>query len=200
MSPDEVNEAMERAREACLLLDEQGQKVTARGVQALAGVRMAVAARAAREFNEAEAELEAGDPVPASVVGVAEMLWVRALKEAEERGEPERIGLRVQVEDAQAQVAELKLQVRKLEAIQTELIEEWQLVNATSTTFVSELHKALREIAELKGEEIDEERLWVATPQELAAKRAELPDVMTYSQEPGYLEQFEKDMEGAVSE
>ena len=187
MAQEEANEAMDRAREACLLLDEQGRAVTARAVQALAGVRMAVAARAAKSFKEDELALAAGEPVPTSVIAAAEMLWVKARAEAEELGEPERIGLRAQLAEARAEIEALEVQVRTLEAVQADLVQEWQMVNMLAHSALSQAHQAQRDLARAKGEEVDEEALWVLTDAELAAKRAEVPDVSTYANDEGYL-------------
>lgn len=202
MSSGETSEAMERAREAAILLDERGQKVTARAVQALAGVRMAIAARAAKEFNDAEDELDqAVAAVPAVVVSASEMVWNKALAEAAAQVEPEVIGLREQGHTYRTALNELvernralELEVRRLEAVQVELVAEWQQLNVAAHECLSDKHAAQRELAELKGEEFDAERLWIATTEELAAKQHERPAVLEYSQDEDYLEEFDKDM------
>ncbi|MCY0905795.1 DNA-binding protein [Arthrobacter sp. H14-L1] len=93
----------QRAAEAAEALAAGGTAVTARAVRERSGVRMTVAAEAARSWNEREAQAEAVPAPPAAVEARFVALWREAVAVARGEFVEARTGWHATVEQAQAE-------------------------------------------------------------------------------------------------
>lgn len=108
----------ERAEAVARDLADRGLPVTARAVRDQAGVRMTVAAEAARAWNaatEEQAEIEVPD-VPGDVRGRLDAIWADAYRAAHTTVSPERDRLAVKVEELRGEVEALTTAVAEVEA------------------------------------------------------------------------------------
>lgn len=108
----------DRAEQAARDLADRGLPVTARAVREAAGVRMTVAAAAARAWKEAIAErtdLEIPE-MPADVSGRLAAIWADAYRAAHETVSPERDRLVAEVGNLREEVEVLTDTVSEVEA------------------------------------------------------------------------------------
>ena len=82
----------ERAAEAAAALAADGDQVTARAVQQAARVNMSVAARAAREWNEGQAQTRDVPEPPDAVTVRFQGVWREAIEAARAEHQAEREG------------------------------------------------------------------------------------------------------------
>lgn len=108
----------DRAEAAARDLADRGLSVTARAVREAAGVRMTVAAEAARAWREATAERSEVEvpEVPADVRGRLAAIWADAYRAAHAALSPERDRLAAAVEELRAEVDALTATVAEVEA------------------------------------------------------------------------------------
>ena len=93
----------QRAADAAEALASGGAAVTARAVREKSGVRMTVAAEAARAWNESEAQAEAVPDPPVAVEARFVALWREAVTVARGEFVAARTGWQAKVEQAQAE-------------------------------------------------------------------------------------------------
>lgn len=108
----------ERAEAAARDLADRGLRVTARAVRETAGVRMAVAAEAARAWTQAqtdEAEVQVPE-TPADVRGRLDAIWTDAYRAALTVVTPERDRLAVEAEQLRGDVDALTTTVADVES------------------------------------------------------------------------------------
>lgn len=107
----------DRAEAAARDLADRGLAVTARAVREAAGVRMAVAAQAAKAWREASQEDDAVviPEVPEDVRGRLTAIWTDAYRAALAEVTPERDRLAVEVEALRAEVEALTATVAEVE-------------------------------------------------------------------------------------
>lgn len=107
----------DRAEAAARDLADRGQAVTARAVREAAGVRMAVAAAAARAWREATAEASDVEvpEVPEDVTARLAAVWADAYRAAVAAVTPERDQLASEVEELRGEVEALTATVSEVE-------------------------------------------------------------------------------------
>lgn len=107
----------DRAEAAARDLADRGQAVTARAVREAAGVRMAVAAAAARAWREATAEASEVEvpEVPVDVTARLAAVWADAYRAAVAAVTPERDQLASEVEELRGEVEALTATVSEVE-------------------------------------------------------------------------------------
>lgn len=117
MTEQQVESPEDRAEAAARDLADRGLAVTARGVREAAGVRMAVAAAAARAWREATAEdSEVEVPeVPGDVTARLAAVWADAYRAAVAAVTPERDQLASEVEELRSEVEALTATVSEVE-------------------------------------------------------------------------------------
>lgn len=106
----------QRAMEAAEVLAAEGAPVTARAVRERSGVRMTVAADAARAWNEREAQAEAVPEPPAAVEARFAALWREAVAVARSEFAEARTGWQAKVEQVEAERGALAEEVEHVEA------------------------------------------------------------------------------------
>jgi len=106
----------QRAEDAAEALAASGTAVTARAVRERSGVRMTVAAEAARTWNEREAQAEAVPEPPAAVEARFLALWREAISVARGEFVESRTGWQVKVEQANAERDAAAEEVERAEA------------------------------------------------------------------------------------
>lgn len=104
-------------------LADRGLPVTARAVREAAGVRMAVAAEAARAWNEAAKEDQAVSipPTPEDVRGRLDAIWADAYRAALALVTPERDRLTEEAEALRAEIDALTVTVTEVEVERDEI-------------------------------------------------------------------------------
>lgn len=129
-----------RAEAAARDLADRGRAVTARAVREAAGVRMAVAAVAARAWREAQAdESEVEVPeVPADVRGRLDAIWADAYRAAVATITPERDRLAGEVEELRGEVDALTATVEDVEAERDEHAARREEAEQARTSAVTE--------------------------------------------------------------
>lgn len=107
----------DRAEAAARDLADRGQAVTARAVREAAGVRMAVAAAAARAWREATAEASEVEvpEAPKDVTARLAAVWADAYRAAVAAVTPERDQLASEVEELRGEVEALTATVSEVE-------------------------------------------------------------------------------------
>lgn len=170
-----------RAEAAARDLADRGQAVTARAVREAAGVRMTVAADAARAWREAQAEdTEVQVPeVPADVRGRLDAIWADAYRAAITAVRPERDRLAVEVEELRAEVDALTATVEEVETERDDHATRLEAAGQERDTAVSE-HAAATARAEraedrAKAAEAERDRL----DQQIRALIARIPETTT---------------------
>ena len=106
----------QRAAEAAEALAAGGAAVTARAVRERSGVRMTVAAEAARSWNEREAQAEAVPDPPATVEARFLALWREAVAAARGEFVEARTGWQTKLEQANAERDAAAEEVERAEA------------------------------------------------------------------------------------
>lgn len=151
-----------RAEASARDLADRGLAVTARSVREAAGVRMAVAAVAARAWREAQAEgSEVEVPgVPEDVRGRLDAIWADAYRAAITVITPERDRLAADVEGLRGEVDALTATVEDVEAERDESGARLEVVVKERDAALSERDDAVRraERAEDRAESIEAER------------------------------------------
>ncbi len=113
----------QRASDAAEALAARGAAVTARAVRQRSGVRMTVAAEAARSWNESEAQAEAVPEPPAAVEARFIALWREAVVVARGEFVEIRTGWQAKVEQAYAERDAAAEDVERAEAERDALAE-----------------------------------------------------------------------------
>lgn len=116
----------DRAEATARDLADRGKAVTARAVREAAGVRMAVAAAAARAWREAttdSSEVEIPE-VPDDVVARLSAIWADAYRAAVAAVTPERDRLAAEAEELRTEVEALTTTVTEVEAERDEAIQQ----------------------------------------------------------------------------
>src|SRR5699024_3701442 len=129
-----------RAEAAARDLADRGVPVTARAVREAAGVRMAVAAEAARAWREATAT-ESREPVPEvpeDVRGRLTAIWADAYRAAVAAVSPERDRFAAEVESLSGEVEALTETVGEVEAERDAQAARADAAEAERVTAVSE--------------------------------------------------------------
>jgi len=106
----------QRAAEAAEQLGAEGTPVTARAVRERSGVRMTVAAEAARVWNEREAQAETVPDAPPAVQARFVALWREAVTVAREEFAEARAGWRTRIEQVEGERQALAEEVAQIEA------------------------------------------------------------------------------------
>lgn len=123
--PATTTEAQRRAVEAAEALAAEGQAVTNRAVRDRAGVGMAVAAEAAKAWNEAAAATAAAPETPDAVRARVDGIWREAYRLAHDEFAAERAVLSKKLaaaeEDRDALTSDLTDAEARLDALQVEL-------------------------------------------------------------------------------
>lgn len=145
MSQDKMPEV--RARAAVEQLSAEGKNVTARAVRDLSGVRMAVAADAAREYAAAASAAVEVPAMPDVVVARVDALWREAVIAARGELEIERDGWLVKLEQASGEVEAATSEIQRLD----ELVEELR-------GLVAERDREEREVAAVAAAQLAEQR------------------------------------------
>ena len=106
----------QRATEAAEALAAEGASVTARAVRERSGVRMTVAAEAARSWNEQEAQEESVPKIPEVVQVRLEAAWREAVKTARGEFAEARAGWQGRVDEVASDRDALAKEVEAVEA------------------------------------------------------------------------------------
>ena len=113
-----------RAAEAAEALSAEGVVVTARAVRARSGVRMTVAAEAARVWNERESQAGAVPDLPAVVQARFTAVWREAFTAARAEFEQARAGWLAKVAQVEAERDGLAEEIEHAEAAREEALRE----------------------------------------------------------------------------
>lgn len=157
---DETQAKVDRAVEE---LEAEGVPVTSRAVRERAGVRMSVAAEAARAWNERQQAVDVPE-VPDVVVTRMEGIWREAVQQARAELSAEREGLRQQAQAAHDEVEAYRAEVHSLEVTrdqQAAQLREFQEEAARERESEQKLLEELRrraDRAEAKAEAVTDER------------------------------------------
>lgn len=116
--------AEQKAAEAAEAIGSEGAAVTARAVRARSGVRMAVAAEAARAWNEAEANAAVVPEPPAAVEARFAAVWREAVIAARAEFAEAKAGWQAKLDQAEAERSTLAEEVEQLEAERDEARKE----------------------------------------------------------------------------
>jgi len=117
MDADFVGPAgLDRAFEAAVALDAEGLAVTARAVRERAGVRMAVASQAAREWVRQRVDSEGVPEIPEVVMVRFTGLWREAFLAAQGSFEVERDGWLRQLDKGRGELSQLQIAMDELES------------------------------------------------------------------------------------
>lgn len=174
-----------RAEAAARDLADRGQAVTARAVREAAGVRMTVAADAARAWRDAQAddtEIQVPD-VPADVRGRLDAIWADAYRAAITAVTPERDRLAVEVDELRGEVDALTATVEEVETERDDHATRAEKAEKDRATAASERAEATaradRAEDRAKAAEAERDRL----DQQMRALIARLPETTTKDKE-----------------
>lgn len=138
----------DRAEAAARDLADRGQAVTARAVREAAGVRMAVAAAAARAWREAtsdRAEVEVPE-VPEDVTARLAAVWADAYRAAVATVTPERDRLAAEVEELRGEVEALTATVAEVEEERDQATQQLHTAQDDQSTIEYQLRDATQTI------------------------------------------------------
>lgn len=138
----------DRAEAAARDLADRGQAVTARAVRETAGVRMAVAADAARAWREASeesSEVEVPE-VPADVTARLAAVWADAYRTAVAAVSPERDQLAAEVAELRTETEALTATVTEVEAERDDAVQQRDAAQSDQTSAEEQLREATRTI------------------------------------------------------
>lgn len=138
----------DRAEATARDLADRGQAVTARAVREAAGVRMTVAAAAARAWREATseaAEVEVPE-VPADVSARLAAVWADAYRAAVATVTPERDRLAAEVEELRAEVEALTATVSEVEDERDQATQQLHAAQDDQSTIEYQLRDATQTI------------------------------------------------------
>lgn len=141
---EKQNTPEDRAETAARDLADRGLAVTARAVRDAAGVRMAVAAEAARAWREAavdQKEVEVPD-VPEDVRGRLTAIWADSYRAAHAAVSPERDALAATVEELRGEVEALTVAVTEVEEARDTAINERDLARDSQHAAENKLREA----------------------------------------------------------
>ena len=143
----------DRAETAARDLADRGQAVTARAVREAAGVRMAVAAAAARAWREATAEdSEVEVPeIPADVNARLSAIWADAYRAAVAGVAPERDRLATEAEQLRGEVEALTATVSEVEDERDEVVQQVQDAQEGKQMVEEQLREATQTISSLEA-------------------------------------------------
>lgn len=133
-----------RAEATARDLADRGQPVTARAVREAAGVRMAVAAAAARAWREATAErseVEVPD-VPQDVTARLSAIWADAYRAAVATVTPERDRLAAEAEELRTEVEALTTTVTEVEAERDGATQQYETADTAQQATQEQLREA----------------------------------------------------------
>lgn len=139
----------DRAEATARDLADRGQPVTARAVREAAGVRMTVAAAAARAWREASADrtdVEVPE-VPADVSARLAVIWADAYRAAVAAVTPERDRLAAEAEELRTEVEALTAAVTEVEAERDEAVQQTENVRADQQATKDQLREASQAIS-----------------------------------------------------
>lgn len=145
-------------------LEAEGADVTARAVRERAGVRMSVAAEAAKAWNERQAAAAEIPDVPATVQNRLDGIWREAVQFARAELSAEREGLRQQVEAAHEETEAYRAEVKALEDTRDDLDAELTQLRDQAAIAADSAREELASIrsradrAEAKLEAVENER------------------------------------------
>lgn len=177
----------DRAEEAARDLADRGKVVTARAVREAAGVRMAVAAAAARAWREAttdRTEVEVPE-VPADVAGRLSAIWADAYRAAVAEVTPERDRFAAEVEELRAEVEALTTTVTEVEAERDEALQRRDTAQTELQDTVEELRQVNQSLSSREATiiELREQNQTLTT--QLAALIARIPTTDPETQDQG---------------
>jgi len=146
MDADFVGPAgLDRAFEAAVALDAEGLAVTARAVRERAGVRMAVASQAAREWVRQRVDCEGVPEIPEVVMVRFTGLWREAFLAAQGSFEVERDGWSQQLNKSRGELSQLQIAMDELES-------EYEHASGRLLSLETQNDALSSEIASLRGE------------------------------------------------
>lgn len=185
MVDDGLGDARERAVTAAEALSAEGAAVTARAVRSRAQVSMTVAAAAAREWNQSEAEASAVPEVPEAVSRRFDAVWRDAVIAA--RGEYERAkdGWNAAIEAARAERDESAELADRLEGELAAVRNQAKQDAAEAVSARQELGEQLAvatsraDRAEARAEALAEERDRLIRERDKALSLAKAPEAPT---------------------
>lgn len=142
-----------RAEAAARDLADRGLRVTARAVREAAGVRMAVAAEAARAWTQAQAdEAEVQVPeTPADVRSRLDAIWTDAYRAALTAVTPERDRLSAEVEQLRVEVDALTTAVADVETERDEHASRLETAEQERVAAIAERDEATTQLAQSTG-------------------------------------------------
>lgn len=138
----------DRAEATARDLADRGKAVTARSVREAAGVRMAVAAAAARAWREATAEdteVEVPD-VPEDVTARLAAVWADAYRAAVAAVAPERDRLAAEAEELRTEVEALTTAVTEVEAERDEAAQQRDTTQTEQQATAEQLREATQTV------------------------------------------------------
>lgn len=189
---DKQATAEQKAAEAAEALGSEGAAVTARAVRARSGVRMTVAAEAARTWNEAEANAAVVPDPPAAVETRFAALWREAVTAARAEHAEAKAGWQAKLDQSDAERRTLAEEVEQLEGERDEARNERDEANretdrlreqgaAAASTAAEALaeQRSRADRAEARAEAVERERdRLLQERQGLLAERDELRDAL----------------------
>lgn len=137
--------AEQRAAEAAESLSAEGASVTARAVRERSGVKMSVAADAARQWNEHQASLADGPDVPVDVQTRFDAAWRAAYSAARADFDEARTGWQQRLDKAAAEHAQLADDFDRTEAERDQAIAELTAAQAQATKQQADLTQLVAE-------------------------------------------------------
>lgn len=173
----------QRAAEAAERLAAEGLAVTARAVRERSEVRMTVAAEAAREWNEQEAQAEAVPDTPAAVDMRFTAIWREAVTIARQEFAEAKTGWRTRVEHVEAEREALADEITQVETerdqARHELAQAIEETAAAAARAADELtaQRSRADKAEARADTVEAERdRLIAERDRLLTERDELRD------------------------
>ena len=168
----------QRAMEAAEVLAAEGAPVTARAVRERSGVRMTVAADAARAWNEREAQAQAVPEPPAAVEARFAALWREAVAVARSEFAEARTGWQAKVEQVEAERDQARAEAA---AIRDQVAAERDQAAADAASVSEALaeQRSRADKSEARAEAVEGERdRLVSERDRLLAERDELRDAI----------------------
>lgn len=139
----------DRAEATARDLADRGKAVTARAVREAAGVRMAVAAAAARAWREATTEASEVEvpEAPGDVNARMSAIWADAYRAAVAAVTPERDRLATEVEELRGEVEALTTTVTEVEAERDAAAQRYETAQNEKQTTAEQLREAHQNIS-----------------------------------------------------
>lgn len=139
----------DRAEATARDLADRGMAVTARAVREAAGVRMAVAAAAARAWREATAEQSEVEvpPVPEDVSARMSAIWGDAYRAAVATVTPERDRLAAEADELRAEVEALTATVSEVEEERDQATQQRDTVHTAQQATEDQLREATQALS-----------------------------------------------------